>query len=450
MLYFFRKQLAIRLAESNDWPAHHWNETRIARVGLTPVFSQLSSGRIRLVHQQARSCRGRRSYVDWFPPPEDISLLHTQPLGRTLTPSQDTTSLDTTPQSIPLTQKPRRVSRNPRRLVAIVFLLSMSLIIESASINVPGLQNRTVAHILALTPRAQATFTPAPAFDPGRGAVLPTHRVVAFYAVPDAEPTGPAYELSDTMLAELRHQGSAYEQLDPEHPVRLGIDLVVSVPDAFPGPHKSYSHHVDAGTIQSYIDFCSKHDLLLFLDLNFGQAPVMEEVDFFLPYLRKYAFVQMAIDPEWMFPRRNGLPGVNLSNVRASDLNPIIQAVAEIPMQYHVPRKILIIHQYRPDGDDVKNAFDPAQAEVADKRNLLFDPRVDVVIHVDSVGGYPGDIQDKRLQYSEWVQQDMKKYANFAYGGFKLFYKHEAKLRLMTPKEVLSLDPPPMVITYGN
>jgi hypothetical protein len=393
--------------------------------------------------------------VDYYPPPEERSLPGTQFKNIPLTPSQDITSLDTRPLSIPLPQKPRRVSRHPRKHLAIVFLLSMCLIIiVSATIIVPALKTRSMVPIPTLTPRAVATSTPTPTptpvFDPSQGAVLPTHRVGAFYAVPSAEPTGPAYELTDTMLAALRHQGAAYEQLDPEHPMQLGIDLVVSVPDAFPGPQNSYSHHVDAGTIQSYIDFCSKNDLLLFLDLNFGQSPIMDEIKFFLPYLEKYAFVHMAIDPEWMFPRRNGIPGVNLSNVRASDLNPIIEAIAAIPMQYHVPRKILIIHQYRPDGDGLKDPYDPGQAEIADKRHLLFDPRVDVVIHVDSVGGYPGDIQDKRLQYSEWVQQDMEKYGNFLYGGFKLFYQHEAKIRLMTPKEVLSLNPPPMVVTYGN
>jgi hypothetical protein len=392
--------------------------------------------------------------VDCPPPPEESSLRGPQFQNIPPTPPQDITSPDTHPQSISLVQNPRRVSRHPRTLRAIVYLLSMSVIIVSATTLVSALKTRPAVPMPTLTPRAVATSTPTPiptpVFDPSLGAVLPTHRVVAFYAVPYAEPTGPAYELSDTMLAALRRQGAAYEQLDPEHPVQLGIDLVVSVPDAFPGPQNSYSHHVDAETIQSYIDFCSKNDLLLFLDLDFGQSPIMDEVTFFLPYLEKYAFVHMAIDPEWMFPRRNGIPGINLSNVRASDLNPIIEALAEIPMQYHVPRKILIIHQYRPDGDGLKDPYDPGQAEIADKRNLLFDPRVDVVLHIDSVGGYPGDIQDKRLQYSEWVQQDMEKYDNFLYGGFKLFYQHEAKIRLMTPKEVLSLTPPPMVVTYGN
>ena len=158
------------------------------------------------------------------------------------------------------------------------------------------------------------------------------------------------------------------------------------------------------------INFCSKNDLILFLDLNFGLSPLTEEVNFFLPYLEQYAFVHMAVDPEWMFPRHNGIPGIHLSNVRALDLNPIIEALAAIPMQYHVPRKMLIIHQYPPDGDGLKDPYDAGQAEIADKRNLLFDPRVDVVIHVDSVGGYAGDIQDKTLQYSQWVQQDMEKY----------------------------------------
>ena len=371
------------------------------------------------------------------------------------TPPLDVTPQGAYPQSPLPPQKPRRVPRHLRRQFVKVFLLSMSLIIiVSAVILIPVLKTHFAAAIPTPAPRAVATSRPtpkpAPTFDPGLGAVLPTHRVVAYYAVPYAEPTGPAYEPTDSMLAALRKQGAAYEQIDPAHPVQLGIDLVVSIPDANAGPQGTYSHHVDAGTIQSYIDFCSRNGLLLFLDLNFGQAPIMKEVNYFLPYLERYAFVHMAVDPEWMFPRRNGIPGINLSNVRASDLNPIIEAVAAIPIRYHVPRKILIIHQYRPDGDGLQDPYDPGQAEIADKHNLVFDPRVDVVIHVDSVGGYPGDIHDKTLQYSEWVKQDMLNYANFFYGGFKLFYQHESKIRLMTPKEVLSLDPPPMVVTYGN
>src|SRR5437667_2384372 len=84
------------------------------------------------------------------------------------------------------------------------------------------------------------TPTPSPMpvpFDPNVGAVLPQHRVVAFYAVPGAQATGPAYLLSSAMLSSLRAQGAAYQKLDPQHPVQLGIDLVASVPDGYPGPN---------------------------------------------------------------------------------------------------------------------------------------------------------------------------------------------------------------------
>jgi hypothetical protein len=395
--------------------------------------------------------------VDGTPHSEESFFTGTQFKKIPDTPPLDASYLDANPRSIELPQSARLISlsRRPRRRFTLVLLLSLGIILSvSAIILVPLLKMRLTASRPALDPQSivifRPTLIPTPPFDPNQGAVLPTHRVVAFYAIPYAEPTGPAYEPTDAMLAALKKQGAAYAQLDPAHPVQLGIDLVVSVPDAYPGPQGTYSHHVNAGTIQTYIDFCNKNHLVLFLDLNFGLSPVMKEVNFFLPYLERYSFVHMAVDPEWMFPRRDGIPGVNLSNVRASDLNPIIEAIAAIPTKYHVPRKMLIIHQYRPDGDGLKNPYDAGQAEIADKRDLIFDPRVDVVIHIDSVGGYPGDIRDKTFQYTEWVQQDMKKYHNFLYGGFKLFYQHESKVRLMTPKEVLSLNPPPMVVTYGN
>ena len=97
------------------------------------------------------------------------------------------------------------------------------------------------------------------------------------------------------MLRRLRAQGAVYQKLDPTHPVALGIDLVVSVPDRFKGRSGTYSHHVDAATIQQYVDFCKKSDLLLFLDLNIGWADPLTELMSFSRYL-KLAGGRVAID----------------------------------------------------------------------------------------------------------------------------------------------------------
>lgn len=299
--------------------------------------------------------------------------------------------------------------------------------------------------------RTSPVASPSPTpFDPDVDAALPSHRIVAYYAIPGAAATGPAYQLSESMYQRLARQGAAYRKLDPTHPVSLGIDLVVSVPDGYPGRDGSYSHHIDTATIHRYMRFCVKHNLLLFLDLNFGRSRIMPEVRAFLPYLEQHDYIQLAVDPEWMFPRDNGVPGVNLSNVQASDLNPIIDAVAAIPTKYHVPRKVLMIHQYRPDGDGTATPHAPRTAEIADKRHLHDSDDVDVVIACDGVGGYQGDHKAKTHEYESWVRHPMHRYHNFRYGGFKLFYKLEAPTGVMTPKQVMSLDPPPMVISYGN
>ena len=355
----------------------------------------------------------------------------------------------------PTLEPPPPPAARPRKQRRRYILLVTTLVLVAAlgiSIGVWANHDKSAARFVngQGQPIGAGTPTNQPAaFDPNVGAILPEHRVVAYYAVPGAAATGPAYQLSTAMLNRLKAQGAAYEKLDPAHPVVLGIDLVVSVPDRFAGKDHSYSHHVDAATIEQYVDFCQKNKLLLFLDLNIGWADPLKELMYFSNYL-KLPFVNVAIDPEWMFPRHNGIPGKNLSNVRASDLNPLIEAVAAMPAEYRVPRKILILHQYRGDGDGKADPYDARYSEIADKRNLVNDPRVDLVIHIDSVGGWAGDIALKEGQYKKWVAQDMAKYQNFKYGGFKIFYKLEARHRLMTPAEVMSMKPQPMVITYGN
>nr|WP_240940081.1 sugar transferase [Planosporangium flavigriseum] len=347
-----------------------------------------------------------------------------------------------------LRPRPRTAARSLARRPIAAPVAAVATVLLVGAVAVAALDVQTPRQQPVLKGPVRGLAVPQ-AFDPAEGAVLPNRRVVAFYGVPGAAQTGPAATLDAGVLDRLRAQGAEYEKLDPAHPVALGIDLVASVPDSDPGPAGTYSHRLDGATMDRYVDFCRTNGLLLFLDLSFGWSDPRQELEHFMSYLA-LPFVHLAIDPEWMFPRHNGVPGINLSNVRADDLNPLITAMAELPVKYRIPRKIVIIHQFRPTGDGMSDPYDPGNAEIADKRNLVDDPRVDLVVHVDSVGGWVGDIPTKVEQYDEWIRRDMKRFRNFQYGGFKIFYQIESKNRLMTPAEVMKLKPPPMVVTYGN
>src|ERR1043166_1428423 len=98
----------------------------------------------------------------------------------------------------PPSRPPRSTSRRPLffgLLVAGVLVLG-----TLAAVSYPFFSQLLGSHKASTTtPTVVPTATPKP-FDPSVGAVLPSHRVIAFYGIRDAEPTGPAYVLDDDML----------------------------------------------------------------------------------------------------------------------------------------------------------------------------------------------------------------------------------------------------------
>src|SRR4051812_47100587 len=91
--------------------------------------------------------------------------------------------------------QPLRVVRLKRRppkklLLAITGLL---LLVTLGAIFYPLLTQAKspVTKVHQGTPTPRPTPTPIP-FDPNVGAALPSHRIIAFYGIPNAEPTGPA------------------------------------------------------------------------------------------------------------------------------------------------------------------------------------------------------------------------------------------------------------------
>jgi hypothetical protein len=273
-------------------------------------------------------------------------------------------------------------------------------------------------------PTATATLTPTPTFDPALNAALPNNRIVAFYGIPGASDISVGYAPTAEVLNQLKQTASPYATADPSHPVKMGFDVVVDVADGFAGPKGLWSHRVDDGTIQSFVDFCQQNDLLLFLDLQFGRSPVKDEVTAMLPYLQKYSFVHLALDTEFHFPPTYGIPDVDVGSVDASDINWTIQQLHQLVNTYHVPRKILMIHQFRPEV-------------LTNKSQIHTDPLVDIVVHTDGFGA----VSDKLAGYDIFVRQQL-----IQYGGFKLFFKLDSPM--MSAQDVLKINPAPLMITY--
>ncbi len=326
-------------------------------------------------------------------------------------------------------------SSRPRLAALFAAALSGVLLLTGCSSPVSSTLSTPVGKAVA----ASASPT-AQAFDPSVGAPLPYSRIVAFYGiVGGVEFNGPAstLELLSSYQPQLEQLGQQYAALDPTHPVHLALDLVVNVIQPCSAYPKWCSSWPDDSSIQAYIQFCQQHHMLLFFDVQLGTEPVSDAVmNHLLSYLQKYSFTELALDTEFHFPNTPagyaeaaGYPCC-LGWMDASEVNWAITELAQISTQNHLPRKVLVVHQWDP-------------SVIHNKDQIKRSPDVSLVLQSDGWGGTDNKLGD----YQAFVQQNL-----LEYGGYKLFLPHDGDPQvdtpLQSPNDVMQLFPQPLFISY--
>jgi len=138
--------------------------------------------------------------------------------------------------------------------------------------------------------------------------------------------------------------------------------------------------------------------------------------------------VHLALDPEFSM-KRGGRPGERIGTLDASDVNYAIETLAKLVTDSGLPPKVLIVHRF-------------TRPMLTNAKQIRLDPRVQVVINMDGWG--PPWMKEDSYEayvYSEPVQ----------FTGFKVFFKNDVKQKphlLMTPDEILKLNPKPVYIQY--
>lgn len=252
---------------------------------------------------------------------------------------------------------------------------------------------------------------------------LPTHRLVIFYGNPLSSVMGPIGQYSDSdLIAHLQAQAQAYADLDPTHPVVPALDYVSPIAQPVPMADGSYTYRMPDSSIQHYVTLANENHALFFFDMQVGHSTVEKEVTNVMPYLEQPG-VDLSLDPEFdMAP--GDIPSVEFGRMYASDINWAIDQLSNLVTTQHLPPKILIIHQFR-------------ESMLPDWQNIKLKPGVEVVTCVDGFGSPDAKIGD----YEIFDQQQL-----IEYPGFKLFYNLDTPV--MTPQQVLALNPPPLMVMY--
>ncbi len=274
------------------------------------------------------------------------------------------------------------------------------------------------------TPPPVMTYVPVPILP---GALLPQTRIVAFYGNPASARMGILGELPpDEMLSRLDAEVAAWRKADPNTPVRPALQIIAVMATGDPGRDSLFRLRMPESRIRQVADWADRRDALLFLDVQPGRSTVAAEIERLEPWLAR-PDVHLALDPEWAMPP-NGIPGQKIGSMEAADINHAVDFLARIVDRYHLPPKVLVVHRF-------------TRSMVRGARTIRRDPRVQVVMNMDGWG----PPANKRAAYRDIVAPEADQYT-----GLKLFF-HNDQLDgsvLLTPAEILSLDPPPHYIQY--
>jgi hypothetical protein len=273
------------------------------------------------------------------------------------------------------------------------------------------------------TPTRVPTPTLAPTPVPRKG-LLPEHRIVAYYGNPLAKQMGILGEVPpDQMIGRLKQQVAGYAAGEDSRPIVPALELVTPAAQGWPGEDGLYRARMKPEVIDQVAGWAEANNGLLILDLQVGLSSVPEEVDALMPYLKR-PYVHLALDPEFAINGGGHIPGEVIGSLDGATVDGVVHTLSDLVAAEHLPPKILIVHRFT--DSMLTNAW-----EIAPNAN------VQVVVTMDGFG--PPAL--KLAQYRSYVHDQAVEYS-----GIKLFYHHDVPL--LTPAQVLGLDPEPDLVIY--
>jgi hypothetical protein len=301
----------------------------------------------------------------------------------------------------------------------------------SAGVLAPGRNKHDAESFAAAIRKGEsklASWPKGPA--PAAGALLPGKRIIAYYGNPHSKKMGVIGEYPEQqMLGMLDRTVAQWKAADPQTPIVPAIHLVAVVAQGAPGPDGMWRRREGAQMIEKTYGWAKSKNGVLFLDIQASHSTLQKELPQLLPYLER-PDVHLGVDPEfYMHHEKEGVrPSAKIGQMRASDINYVINTLDRLVTEKRIPPKVLVVHRF-------------TRLMVPDAQQIRPTKNVQVVMHMDGWG-------PPWLKFDSYHHYIVNEPVQFT--GFKLFYHNDTKKgdALLTPKELLQLKPTLSYIQY--
>lgn len=270
------------------------------------------------------------------------------------------------------------------------------------------------------SPTAQAR----PELPRGGRTVFPQHRLVGFAGHPAAAALGRlGIGDLDARAREIERVARPYAS---ERTILPVLELIATVVQASPGRDGMYRSRSSDALIAEHLAAARRVKGILLLNIQPGRADVLGEVKAYTAWLRE-PDVGIALDPEWaMGP--DEVPMRVFGHMTGAEIDSVSRYLSGLVEEHDLPEKVLVFHQLAP-------AVVRGEAAIKARRGVA------IVKSVDGIG--TRDLKEETYGKLTRALPDA------VHAGFKLFYEEDARHGpLMTPAQVLALEPQPEYVLY--
>ena len=260
---------------------------------------------------------------------------------------------------------------------------------------------------------------------PGGGYLMfPGRRLVALYGNPQTVDLGVLGEQDiDGSVDRVRQLSAGYNA--DGLTVLPTFEIIATVAAADAGLDDNYSNEMTVDFLRPWVDRAAREGIYVLLDLQPGRSDFLTQAKLYEELLL-LPNVGLALDPEWRLePDQVHLR--QIGHVSAEEVNSVVDWLATLVRDNHLPQKMLLLHQFR-------------SSMLEDRDQIATPTELAVVIQMDGQGA----ISDK---YKTWaVITDGWQTAGWRF-GWKNFYDEDFPGPI-TPREVLDLIPTVVYVSY--
>lgn len=261
--------------------------------------------------------------------------------------------------------------------------------------------------------------------------------IVGYYGRPGAASLGVLGQYSiEELIPKIKAKADEYDKINGAQKVTSAFHLIYGLASSEPGRKKDYILPLSDEKLLEYINAAQDNGFAVIIDLQLGGLTPVEAVKPVLQYL-KYDNVHLAIDPEFEVKGLDVRPGKVVGHISGEEINQVQSAMSDYLKENGIKEnKILIVHMFRKsmviEGEDAVKQYD----------------KIDLIMNLDGHGSPKLKVNIYNNLYTADISSRIA-------GGFKLFF-NEDKPSLLTPKQVLGMDPvdnikinePPKYINY--